>query len=219
MVPADSRAQPQPAPRQQVNVGRLPRHERCLALREDQDPGGETDPLGDAGEVGEHHERVMERVVLGLGAGEQGRPAGVNSSEHVVIGEEMIKAQVLGSSPDPPDSARVPAELGLRVDDTDLQGARRRLLQGLPRAFSQSSCCRRSRGSAMRLFPSVLVVHAGCDRFPGSRDACACAAVPGPRPGLVAALCELCLLRRRQGVGWLVGGSPAGEEPEGVVGG
>jgi hypothetical protein len=49
MVPADSHAQAQPAPGQQVNVGRLPRHEPGLALREDQDAGGEADPLGDAG--------------------------------------------------------------------------------------------------------------------------------------------------------------------------
>jgi hypothetical protein len=36
-----------------------------------------------------------------------------------------------------------------------------------------------------------------------------------------AALCfaGLRLIRRRRGVGWLVGGGPAGEEPESVVGG
>jgi hypothetical protein len=78
----------------------------------------------------------MERVVLGVGASEQGRPAGVNGSEHVVIGEEVVKAQVLGSFADPPDSARVSTELCLRVDDADLQGAGRRLFQGLHRAFS-----------------------------------------------------------------------------------
>jgi hypothetical protein len=43
MVPADSHAQAQPAAGQKINIGRLPRHERGLALREDQDPGGETD--------------------------------------------------------------------------------------------------------------------------------------------------------------------------------
>jgi hypothetical protein len=30
---------------------------------------------------------------------------------------------------------------------------------------------------------------------------------------------ELRLVRRREGVGWFVGGCPAGEEPQGVVGG
>jgi hypothetical protein len=136
MVPADSNAQAQPPPGQQVNVGRLPCHERCLALREDQDPGGEPDPLGDASEVGEHHQRVVERVVLGVGAGQRGRPASVDGAEHVIVGEDVVKAQVLSPCPELPDSARVPAQLGLRVDDADPQGAGW-LLHGLHRAFYQ----------------------------------------------------------------------------------
>ncbi len=110
----------QPAAGEQIDVGRLPGHERCLALRKDQDPGGEPDPLGDAGQVGEHHERVVERVVLGVGAGQRGRPIGVHGAEHVVVGEEVVKAQVLDRLADPPDSARISAELDLRVDDADL---------------------------------------------------------------------------------------------------
>ena len=67
VVPADTHAEAEPATGQEVNIGRLPGHERGLALRKDQDPGGEADPLGDAGQIGEHHERVVERVVLGVG--------------------------------------------------------------------------------------------------------------------------------------------------------
>ena len=63
-------------------------------------------------------------------------PIGVNGTEHVVVGEEVVKAQVLCPFADSPDSARISAELGLRVDDADLHGAGRRLLRGLHRAFS-----------------------------------------------------------------------------------
>jgi hypothetical protein len=76
----------------------------------------------------------------------------VDGAEHVVVGEEVVKAQVLGPFSDPPDGARVPAKLGLRVDDADLHRAARRLLRGLHRAFFQSCCCRCSRGSAMSPF-------------------------------------------------------------------
>ena len=62
VAPTDAHTQAQPTAGQQINIGRLPRHERCLALRKDQNPGGEPDALGHAGQKGEHHERVVERV-------------------------------------------------------------------------------------------------------------------------------------------------------------
>ena len=74
------------------------------------------------GQIGEHHERVVEGVVLGVGARQLGRPVGVNGPEHVVIGEEVVKAQVLDRSPDPPNGGRVPSKLVLWVDDSDLHG-------------------------------------------------------------------------------------------------
>jgi hypothetical protein len=38
MAPADSDTEAQPTAGQEINIGRLPRHECCLALGEDQDP-------------------------------------------------------------------------------------------------------------------------------------------------------------------------------------
>ena len=64
----------------------------------------------------------MERVVLGVRARERGRPSGMDGAEHVLVGEEVVKAQVLGPFANPPHSARVSAELGLRVDGADLHG-------------------------------------------------------------------------------------------------
>jgi hypothetical protein len=62
----------------------------------------------------------VERVVLGVGAGDLRLSIGVNGTEHVVISEKVVKAHVLDRSPNSPNSARVPSELVLRVDDADL---------------------------------------------------------------------------------------------------
>ena len=122
MVPADPHAEAQPTAGQEIDIGRLPCHERRLALREDHDPGGELDPLGDAGQIGEHHERIVERVVLGIRPGQRPRSIGVNGTEHVVIGEKVVEAQVLDRSPDSPNSGRISSKLGLRIDNADLHG-------------------------------------------------------------------------------------------------
>ena len=68
VVPADSDTESQPTPGQEVDVGSLARHERSLTLRKDENAGGESDPTGNAGQVSEHHERVVEWIVLGVGA-------------------------------------------------------------------------------------------------------------------------------------------------------
>jgi hypothetical protein len=114
----------------------------------------------------------------------------VNGAEHVVVGEEVVKAQVLGLRPDPLDSARDSAELGLRVDDADLQGAGRRLLHGLHRAFSQSCRCRCSRGGVMSQFPAFQAFM----QAPRSQDACLCRQVAGL--ALAPALAGCCVISR-----------------------
>lgn len=68
VVPADSDTESQPTPGQEVDVGSLARHQRSLTLRKDENAGGESDPTGNAGQVSEHHERVVEWIVLGVGA-------------------------------------------------------------------------------------------------------------------------------------------------------
>jgi hypothetical protein len=120
VIPADPRSKAQATAGQEINVGRLPCHEGGLALRKDEDPGGETDSFGDAGQIGEHHERVVEWVELGVGPGELGRSIGVNGAEHVVVGEEVVKAHLLDGSADPPNCGRIASKLVLRVDNADL---------------------------------------------------------------------------------------------------
>jgi hypothetical protein len=98
VVPADAYAQAQSTTRQKINIGRLPSDERRLTLRKDKDTRGETDSLCNGSQISEHHERVMEWVVLGVGAHELRRSTGVDGAEHMVVGEEVVKAQVLDGS-------------------------------------------------------------------------------------------------------------------------
>jgi len=58
--------------------------------------------------------------VLGIRARQRTGPIGMNGAEHMVVGEEVVKTQVLHRSPNPPHRGRVSPKLDLRVDDTDL---------------------------------------------------------------------------------------------------
>jgi hypothetical protein len=95
VVPADADAQAQSTTGQKINIGRLPRNERRLTLGKDKDTRRETDSLSNGSQIPEHHERVMERVALGVGARELRRSTGVDGAEHMVVSEEVGKAQVL----------------------------------------------------------------------------------------------------------------------------
>ena len=69
MIPPDPNAETEAAAGQQVDVRGLAGHQGSLALREDEDARGELDALRDPGEVGEHDERVVERVRLRVRTG------------------------------------------------------------------------------------------------------------------------------------------------------
>ena len=58
----------------------------------------------------------------GSGACEFRRSIGVNGAEDVVVGEEVVKAQVLDHAADPSARGRISSKLNLRVDDADLHG-------------------------------------------------------------------------------------------------
>ena len=91
VAPADADSEPQAATREQIDIGGLACDECCLALREDQNPGREADSLGDASQVAEHDERVMERVTLVVRAGQLRRSISVNGTQHVVVSEKMVE--------------------------------------------------------------------------------------------------------------------------------
>jgi len=122
VVPADPHTETQPPARQQVDVGSLPSDECSLALREDQDPGDEADALSHRREVGEHHQRVVERIALGLRT-DQGRdPVLVHCTKHMVIRQQMIEAERLGRPTNAAHRLGVTAQLDLRIHHTDLHG-------------------------------------------------------------------------------------------------
>ena len=107
MVPTNPHADAQSIARKKINIGRLARDERRLTLRKDKDASRETDSLRNPSQVREHHEWVMEWVVLGVRAHELGRPIGVDCAEHVVVSEEVIKAEIFNRPTNEPDCAWV----------------------------------------------------------------------------------------------------------------
>jgi hypothetical protein len=57
--------------------------------------------------VGEHHERVVERVALGIRAQQLRRPIRVDSPEYVVVGKQVVETQILDRSPELSDRGRI----------------------------------------------------------------------------------------------------------------
>lgn len=121
-IPADPDTHPQPTTGQEIDIGGLPGNERRLALRKNQDSGGKTDPFGQAGQIGEHDEGVVEWIPLGIGTGQRGGPVGMDRSEHMVIRQEVVEPEVLDRSPELSDGDRIPVELNLRIRDSDVHG-------------------------------------------------------------------------------------------------
>jgi hypothetical protein len=119
VVPTHPHPQPKPASGQEIDISRLPSHQGRLALGKDQDPGGEPDSLGDAGQVGEHYERIVERVVLGVGAYQLRGPVGMDGAEGVLVGEEMLEAQLFHGQPESPHGDRITPEFDLGIDNAD----------------------------------------------------------------------------------------------------
>jgi len=120
IVPAGADPQPQPAARQDVEVGGLLGGKRGLALRQDDDAGDELDPLGHASEIAERDERLVERVLLVIAAEQRRVPALVHRPQDMVVDQEMVVAEQFGRSADAAKGARIAVELDLRIDDAQL---------------------------------------------------------------------------------------------------
>ncbi len=122
IVPAETCAKAQSAARKKINISCLSGHKCGRALRKDQDARDKGDSLGDACEVAEHHERVVKGVPLGVGARQWRCSIGVNGSEHVVVGEDVSKAQILHRSSEFANGSRITPKFVLGVRDTYLHG-------------------------------------------------------------------------------------------------
>src|SRR6185312_13962684 len=98
VVPAHTYADAQPTAGQKFNIGRLPCDQCRLSLGKHEHTGGEANSLSDRSQIRKHHERIVERVVLRVWAGELRRSTFVDGAEHMVVREEVVKAQGLHRS-------------------------------------------------------------------------------------------------------------------------
>ena len=119
-VPADAETEAKAAAGEHVYLRRLLREQRRLALRRDDDSGDELEPRRHAGEVAEEHEDLVEQVLGPVRADEVG-VACIVRTEHVVVGEEVVEAEVLYGLRVLADSTGICANLRLRENDAELQ--------------------------------------------------------------------------------------------------
>ena len=121
MVPAYADPQPQAAPGQDVDLGRLLGDQRGLALGGYQDARYELDPLREAGQVPEEHHGLVEHVGVPVRAVPTRAAAGVGA-EHVVVDEQVLVTHILDGLGVVFDRRRVGAYLGLGEDHSDTHG-------------------------------------------------------------------------------------------------
>src|ERR1700722_7094767 len=76
VVPAGADGKHEPAGGEHVHLGGLLRHQGGLPLRQDEHGGPELDRRRAGGEEAEQHERLVERIVLGVGGGGGGGGGG-----------------------------------------------------------------------------------------------------------------------------------------------
>ena len=78
--------------------------------------------VSDGSQIGKHDEWVVKRVAVGIGINQGWRSIGVNSSEHVVVGEDVIESQGFDCSPEFADGGRITPKVDLGVCNTNLHG-------------------------------------------------------------------------------------------------
>ena len=113
VVPADADAEPEAPGGQHVDLGSLLGDQCGLPLRQHEHPGHQLDPLGQAGEIAEQDEGLVERVTGIVGTTPAGGP-GEPGAEDVVEHQQMGVAQPLGGLGEVTHEDRVVADLGLR---------------------------------------------------------------------------------------------------------
>ncbi len=123
-VPPDPDAEPEPAARQHVDLGRLLGDERGLALREHQHARHEFE-LGDRGEEPEQHEDLVERGLGVVRTAPVGPPSQAGA-EDVVVGHQEREAARFCCPHEVDDVARIVTDLGLGEGHADLHRHARR---------------------------------------------------------------------------------------------
>jgi len=114
VVPAGADGQHEPAAGQHVHLGGLLGHQGGLPLGQDEHGGPELDGRGAGGEEAEQHERLVERIVLGVRAGQRRIAVGVHGAEHMIVDQQPAVAESLGGLGEIADDRRIRADLRRR---------------------------------------------------------------------------------------------------------
>src|SRR5262245_38316538 len=117
-VAADTHAEAQPAPGEQVELGRLLGDEDGLTLRQDQDAGHQFEPVGHRTEVAEQDERLVVGDVVGVHL-LTGGPVGV-ATDDVLGDEQMVEPGFLDGLGELLVEARVGPEVRVTERDPEL---------------------------------------------------------------------------------------------------
>src|SRR5215207_6879962 len=110
-VPAYAHPKAKPSIAKDIDFSRLFGDERALPLGQDYDTTDELKTLGDGGQVAKEGQRLMEHGLVGISS-----PAfsvGGVSTEHVVVGQEVLVAEVLSGLSVVSDHFRVGTYLSL----------------------------------------------------------------------------------------------------------
>src|SRR5215212_7769193 len=117
-VPAYAHPKAQPSVAKDVDFGRLFGDERALPLGQDYDTADELKTLRDGGQVAKEGQRLMEHGLVGIPS-----PAfsvGGVGTENVIVGQEVLVAQILGGLSVLSDYFRIGAYLTLWESDAYL---------------------------------------------------------------------------------------------------
>ena len=113
LVPTDADAHAEASAGEQIDLGRLFRHQRRLPLGQDQDAGHESDRLGESRHPREEREGLVEHVLVIVGSA--AFPAGPLwiGAQHVVISQNMMVAHAFSRLREVAQHKRIGADLRL----------------------------------------------------------------------------------------------------------
>src|ERR1700730_8315785 len=117
-VPADPDAQAKPAIREQVNIRGLFGEQGSLSLRQDDHARRQSEVLGNTGEVSVGDQRLVERIVLFIRAGQLRFSAFMNGAEDMIVDHNMVVTEVFGRLGKRLDRPRIAAKFDLRINHT-----------------------------------------------------------------------------------------------------
>src|SRR5919204_3464531 len=119
VVPADAHAEAEPAAAEVIELRRLLRHERGRPKRQHEDRRGEPETLRDRGEVAEHDEDLVPRIVDVVHAAPPRRPVRPLGAEDVLVCGDVRVTEIVDGLPPRAKCPGIGADLYLWKQRTD----------------------------------------------------------------------------------------------------